>query len=258
MTRWLRWIGAALLVAVLMQVPRAAADGDGRVVRYADDALTVRLTRAPVWEVLEEIGRQSGAEIRGEPAEAGEISADFEAVPIADALDRLLGSQNFTLVYGDNGKLKIVQLLGVGRTETVVRPMRSSTTISPDVTPEETIADVLDLPVTLLTGSRLARRMGKRSAPLREVLQTGLGDGDPQVRSETVRMALQTVQRSPQTHAAVASAVGSTDDTSLATLLRDAAGPHADEIAGLIASETKIPTLRAKANTFLTAPRASE
>jgi len=100
--------------------------------------------------------------------------------------------------------------------------------------------------------------MGKRSAPLREVLQTGLGDGDPQVRSETVRMALQTVQRSPQTHAAVASAVGSTDDTSLATLLRDAAGPHADEIAGLIASETKIPTLRAKANTFLTAPRASE
>jgi len=147
MTRWLRWIGAALLVAVLVQVPRAAEDGDGRVVRYADDALTVRLTRAPVWEVLEEIGRQSGAEIRGEPAEAGEISADFEAVPIAEALDRLLGSQNFTLVYGDNGKLKIVQLLGVGRTETVVRPMRSSTTISPDVTPEETIADVLDLPV---------------------------------------------------------------------------------------------------------------
>jgi len=253
-----RWAGAALILALVVPAPWAADEGNGRVVRYADDALTVRLARAPVGEVLEGIARQTGAEIRGEPAQAGEISADFEAVPIAEALDRLLGSQNFTLVYGDNGKLKVVQLLGVANTQTVVRPMRSSTTISSDMTPEDTIGDVLNLPVTLLTGSRLARRMGKRTAPLREVLQTGLGDDDPQVRSETVRIALQTVQKSPQTHAAVAGAVGSSDDTTLANLLRDTAGAHAEEIATMIVSETRIPALRAKANMFLTAPRLEE
>jgi hypothetical protein len=240
MTHRLRWIGAALILALVARAPRAADESNGRVVRYADDALTVRLTRAPVGDVLDEIGRQTGAEIRGEPAQAGEVSADFDAVPIAEALDRLLGSQNFTLVYGDNGKLKVVQLLGVAST------------------PEETIADVLDIPVTLLTGSRLARRMGRRTASLREVLQAGLGDADPQVRSETVRMALQTVQKTPETHAAVASAVGSADDTTLGNLLRDTAGPHADEIATLIVSETKIPALRAKANIFLTAPRLND
>jgi len=204
----------------------------------------------PVGEVLDEIGRQSGAEIVGRPADGQEISADFEAVPVAEALHRLLGSQNFALVYGD-GRLKSVKLLGMGGAVVVRAPPSA---IDDETPPEETGANILDTPVTLLTGSRLARVLGKRSAPLREVLEVGLGDDDAAVRSETVRVALKTVEASHKTHLATAQAVGGMDDQSLGALLRDTAGPYAREVAGLIAKETKIPSLRSKANVFLTTP----
>src|SRR5438094_227571 len=40
------------------------------------------------------------------------VSVEFEAVPLAEALHRLLGDQNFALVYGNEGQLKSVRLLG--------------------------------------------------------------------------------------------------------------------------------------------------
>ena len=104
-----------LLLVVLAQTPARPEDGAARVVRYANDALTVRLSRASVNEVLDEIARQTGAEIRGQSMDSREVSADFEAVPLPEALDRLLGSQNFTLIYGENGNLRAVQLLGEAR-----------------------------------------------------------------------------------------------------------------------------------------------
>src|SRR5262249_60976684 len=66
--------------------------------------------RAPVGEVLDEISKQSGAEIRGEP-NPREVSAEFEDVPLLDALHRLLGNQNFTLKYGEKSRLVAIDLL---------------------------------------------------------------------------------------------------------------------------------------------------
>ena len=40
------------------------------------------------------------------------VSADFDAVPLADALDRLLGEQNFALRYGPHDELREIELLG--------------------------------------------------------------------------------------------------------------------------------------------------
>ena len=41
-----------------------------------------------------------------------DVSAEFESVPVAEGLYRLLGNQNFALIYGEDGNLKAVQLLG--------------------------------------------------------------------------------------------------------------------------------------------------
>src|SRR5262249_3899195 len=106
-----RTVTVLALAALALGAVRAGGD-ETRVVRYADDALTVRLTNAPVVEVLEELSHQSGAEIQGQVTDTSSISADFHKVPLAEALHRLLGTQNFALVYGDRGNLKAVKLLG--------------------------------------------------------------------------------------------------------------------------------------------------
>src|SRR5439155_6626544 len=79
---------------------------------YRQDALTVHRVKAPLAWVLQEIGRQTRAAIKGELREQREVSADFEASPLPEALHRLLGDQNFTLVYGNGGRLRAVKLLG--------------------------------------------------------------------------------------------------------------------------------------------------
>jgi len=106
-------VSRGLVVAALLTGRNAAGDEPPeRVVQYAKDALTVRVTRVPVDEILGQLGKQSGAEIRGEVRDRHEITAEFEDVPLPEALHRLLGEQNFALIYGDGGRLKTVRLLG--------------------------------------------------------------------------------------------------------------------------------------------------
>src|SRR5437899_1912259 len=51
------------------------------------------------------------------------VSAEFEGVPLAEALHRLLGDQNFALVYGNQGRLKSVRLLGGPQTAAAAAPI---------------------------------------------------------------------------------------------------------------------------------------
>ena len=44
-----------------------------------------------------EIGRQSHAQIVGTVSKPHDVSQDVEAAPLLEALERLLGDQNFTL-----------------------------------------------------------------------------------------------------------------------------------------------------------------
>src|SRR5581483_9010139 len=102
---------AAVLLGLASLVALAADADEGRLVVVHGDALTVRLVNVPVTEVLEDIARQSGADIRGTVRKPREISAEFADVPLADALQRLLGDQAFALVYSSTGDLRAVKLV---------------------------------------------------------------------------------------------------------------------------------------------------
>src|SRR2546422_11042629 len=66
----------------------------------------------PLTDIVSEIARQSGAAVLGEVHGPREVSEDFEDVPLAKGLERLLGEQSFTLRYGREGNLRTIKLLG--------------------------------------------------------------------------------------------------------------------------------------------------
>src|SRR5437870_1492301 len=108
-------MGPAACAALVLGLAIGAASGwaaDERVIEYSKDALTVRLAKVPVTDVLAEVSQKTGAEIRGQVRNPTDVTAEFEAVPLPEALHRLLGDQNFALVYGDGGRLKAVRLIG--------------------------------------------------------------------------------------------------------------------------------------------------
>ncbi len=104
-----------MLVAVLVTLlgdARASDQTAGGSIRYRDDRMSVDVQGAPLADVIDELGRQSGASIRGRVRKPRELSLSFDDVPLPDALERVLGEQNFTLRYGSDGRLEAVELLG--------------------------------------------------------------------------------------------------------------------------------------------------
>ena len=254
MRTWRHLATTGCMLAALAQGPARAADTPAPVVRYSNDALTVRLTHASVTEVLDEIGRQTGAEIRGQVAEVREISADFEAVPLPEAIHRLLGTQNFALVYGEKGNLKALELIGEASTSGPVTPARPPVpSTAPAQSPEAIVLAWLARPVPLPAGSRLVHIFATPMANLRQVLEIGLRNDDPSVRADAVRTALQSAETQPEVRMALAQTIGDMDEANLSNMLRGTAGEHAEEIAGLVAAQTKIAPLRLKANAVLEA-----
>ena len=101
-----------MVAATVLSAGPLAAGEPTSVVAYDDDRLTVHAGGVPLTDVVQEISRQSGADIVGAVRKPRDVSQDVDRVPLVDALVRLLGEQNFTLRYGPEGKLRTIDLLG--------------------------------------------------------------------------------------------------------------------------------------------------
>jgi hypothetical protein len=75
------------------------------VLELQDGALTVHVVAAPLQQVMSQIGRLSGAKIvwLGQ-RDNRPVSVDFMALPVAEALPRLLGPNNFLLIYASTAE----------------------------------------------------------------------------------------------------------------------------------------------------------
>src|SRR4029453_6169167 len=103
-----------LVAAVLLSATAGRAAKDAKqTIQYDDDRLTLRVEEALAADILQEVARQSGAEVRGQIPTTRRVSAEFEHAPLKDGLERVLGAQNFTLTYAGEGRLKTIELKGV-------------------------------------------------------------------------------------------------------------------------------------------------
>lgn len=171
------------LSAVLMLLARAAevfGEKPPQFLDYRDDRLTVRVQQVRLNEVLGEIGRETGADIWGEVRVPREVSAEFDGVPFAEALTRLLGDQNFTLRYDRNGELRAVELLGDAQ------PPTASARAAPDTSPPASMPAGPRLGASDITASRqllqtadMPRNVSSSRRAARRGIAGGLRDGSP-------------------------------------------------------------------------------
>ena len=260
---WPRKAALGLAVAVALSGPLALASTDpaapsGRVIQYSKDALTVRLDKVPLADVLADIGQQSGAEIRGSLREPREVTAEFEAVPLSEALARLLGDQNFALVYDKGGSLRAVKLLGGplggGAVAMPAVPPPPVTAAKTPIDLRETLSNHPPVPVH----GRLAQTLGTDSATLQQLMELGFHNEDPTIRAEALRAGVQTLEGEPTLRQAVIGALNSFDDAALTALLRGAAGPNAEEVAMQVLTQSRAPEIRVKASSVLQKLRHSD
>ena len=80
----------------------------GRLVRFADDLLTVKVHDASVEELVEEVARQSGLHIVWYGTISDRITLDFQRLTLDQALARILRQHSFALASARPGKLWII------------------------------------------------------------------------------------------------------------------------------------------------------
>ena len=248
---------ALAVLAAALAAPGARSDEGApeRVIHYEGDTLTVRLVGAPVTDVLDELGRQAGAEIRGQVRDPREVSAEFEGVPLAEALHRLLGDQNFALVYGNEGRLKSVRLLGGPQTAAPSAPGTAAPPANPPPA-RENMVDMLAKHAPIAVAGHLGEALGGHEASLLQLFDLSVHHADPTVRAEAARIVIGTIDTDPSLRASVLAQLNAMDDAALGTLFRSMAGDNAQEVAMQIMTTARTSEFRSKASAVLQQLRA--
>lgn len=253
----MRWVSA---LAVLLGVARApfAAPTDTvapapvkQVVRYANDRVSVTLEHAPLDAVLQELAKQSGADLIGATRDARELTMTFEDVSVQEALERMVGAQNFTLKYDEKGELRSIELRG--DKEALRRP--PPVPLSPDEnrTPAKEYAfwkafDRRD-PVPL-KGS-VAKLFGTDQAPWDHLGNAAIAQPEARARRAAMRAMVQALEDDPEMRDQVMAALDAMTDAELAAFARARTKSRAEDFVRNVLRETPEKELRDRARGVL-------
>jgi len=222
------WLAAAVVLVLAADVCAAelarADDVSAPSVRYHDGRLSAHIEGLPLDDVLRAVSAETGLRFDGIPLDERDVFKRFDDVPLAEALRRLIGRQNFTLVYGAGGQPERVRLLGVP-----ALPVPRGSKAPPPASFQVVLAR--QPPVAI--SDHLAAALGAVHGPLPliRVLQ-GLRLDDATIRGEAVGTFLHALQTTP----ALLTSFLALDDSRVATLARAWGGAHAADALSLLAT----------------------
>jgi hypothetical protein len=237
----------ALAVAALRAMPIDAMP----TVRYADGRLTADLRDADLTEVFAEITRQARLEVRG-TLTAQRLSIRLDAVPLVDALPRLLQGQSFVLTYDGAGGLKGVRFLG---SSTAPWWVAESDTAS---TPEgERLASLPASKRPVQVDGLLASALGAEVTDFETIMGVALMNGDAPLRADALRAGLGVLDADPELRADALRKLDELDDAFIADWLTEVARDNAEEVARRTARTARSRPLRRRAAAVARLLRAS-
>jgi len=239
-----RVLASVVLLAASVQA------ADPPKVTYKDDKVTAKLQAAPAAEVVAAIAKASGAEVHGDVRNARELSMDIDAEPVKQALERILGDQNFDLVYGTDGKLQRIELRGT-RQAAVAKAAGTKKTPEELEAQKAAIYRLFDNREPLAMEGRAKSYTGKDRVGWDYMVNTAYGAPDSRVRREAVRQALKAFENDPDLRDGVLAASRSLSDEEFAAWVRATCYNRAEDLVRNIARETDLPELRDRARGVL-------
>jgi len=251
------WSGGRAAVGLLAIVlgcftasAETARQPSPKVLTYRNDRLSVRLTAVSLEEVMTELGQTTGAQVYGTVRQPRDLSAEFDDVPLVEALHRLLGDQNFVVKYGKGSRLRAIKLLGGPqapiKTVATPAPTPASATSRGPTDPGGAVG-ILDGHRPVPVAGQLAQALGTDAATFRELFDAASHNEDAAVRDEAMGAFIGALDAEPEFREPVLRALDTLDDFTLTELLRGLAGSRAEEIAAQIAAHTHVSELSSRA-----------
>ena len=240
----------------LAETPKKDSPPTARVT-VRDGRMSVRLDDAVLRNVVADVAHQTGADVKGTVPDARTVSASFDDVPLDEGLRRLLGTLSFALVYGQDGRLRTIELRG-GPQERATSPAAAGSDAQPGPIPSrpgvEEATDVLrkfaeggqPIPVR----GRLARALGADAVPFSSLVQAAVGQDDPRVRTEALRTGLRALESDRNVREAFTTLLDTIGDDELVQVMRNMAKDRAVEFTNAIARGAHEDAVKARATSI--------
>lgn len=238
------------LVAVLLASSVLAARAD---VRFVHDRITARFAGTPVADAVREVAAATGAELLGNVLAPRDVTLELDAVPLEEALHRLLGPQSFTVRYAEDGRVKAIVLRG--GPEAPPPPRETPTAAGVPVEHPPTFPIVLSRmflrhrPIKL--SDPLAERFGQEKASMPELLEIATGDDDGIMRALASQAVLSALEREGRYRRSFLRSLHQLEPDELAAIANGPNGARLTELMEYLAAHSREPTLQKKAGIVL-------
>lgn len=226
--------------------PDPAPAGAGEV-RLHGDRLTLHVHDVQLDEILRRITEAGGGRLEGSLRSSRAVTIDLDDAPLQDALARLLGDQNFVLVYRADGRLSRLTLLGGPLEVPPTRIVKSD----PEAGAERPPAGGLLQRSIVLAPGPVKRHLGRPRATLQELIDLAFRNDDQKLRLDAMRTGIKAVNDQPELNEMVSTALQRMDDAALTAAIQSMAGPHAHEMLLQIAGQARDSELRLRSMRLL-------
>jgi hypothetical protein len=244
-------VAAVVFLAIVAAPPARATLPE---VDYAGDRVTAHFQGVPVGDALAAVARAVGAEIRGSIAAPHDVSLELTAVPLGEALARLLGEQNFTVRYGDGGRVKTIELRG-GVQARGAPPTHSPAAGVPTEPAKPTfpivLAKMFDRHRPLDLPDALAERFGTHTLGMPKLLEIAVADDDGISRALASNLVLTTLERESLYRRSFLRSLHRLDAEDLDAIASGPSGERFQELLEFLAAHSREPTLQKKAGVIL-------
>jgi hypothetical protein len=223
------------------------------VVRYRDDKLSLEARDVGLDVLLRAIAKESGAELVGAPRSDRAITITLDDAPVAEALERLVGAQNFTLKYDDGGKLRAIELRGGQEARLEPKPAGASA-IDENTTPPKEMAfykAVFDGAEPIAITGSLRLLLGRDEVGYDYLANLAIGHESARVRRAAMREIMKALDRDPERRDAVEQSLMAMTDEELAGFVRKTAHYRAEDLVRNALRESSDMELRSRARKVL-------
>lgn len=233
--------------------PAAAA----QTVTWANDTLSLRVDKMPVADLLQQITKQTGAELKGRPVTDREISLQFDGLSLEESLHRILGSQNFTLRFAANGSPSVIELLG-GPEAPVQQAKDTSPAMGITPNPDRpALPPRLGFPRTFPSRRQLdlpevlQKVVGSKSATFDQTFDIATLHKEALTRAMASQVVLSQIERDRRVRRSVLSAMAKLDDATLENFRGTVEGERVHDLLEFLSVHAREPSLQHKATIAL-------
>ena len=226
-------------------------------VKVHDDKVSLKAENANLKELLAAVAKASGAELAGSIPADRTVTVELSSVPMKEAMERLLGNQNFTLTYAGQ-TLKVIQLKADA--EELRVPTTPNQAKGPDSASDWAPAgwwkmsrafDGKQIPV-----DGTARAFSEGPTVTWDWLIQSAYAGVPELRRDLIRRGVKAFEEDKELRDAVEAATAGMRDDDIARFVRAFCRDRGVRFVHAIARTTTDPVLRARASAVANRIRA--